>query len=221
MSVSALLAKMLTTNTGSAMCDSGDAYGRHWERNKGKTVDDFMLEPDVSCSIGSYGYEYTISTFHYLLNSLQLDELCNKYNKLPCADWDSDICGVSESQSKWLIKHGLRVGASFNTYNGESNLSQVIQGTWLVDDGDNHYLLLQIHQGCDVRGGYTDAKLFQVDNGWLPSEAVYGTWYHEGKDIRVSNCYDGVKLTIDEGDNEGEEITPIEGDKIILELIEQ
>ena len=36
-----LIYKMLTENTGSAMLDSGDAYGRHWENNKQRTIDDF------------------------------------------------------------------------------------------------------------------------------------------------------------------------------------
>ena len=29
------------------------------------------------------------------------------------------------------------------------------------------YLLLQIHGGCDVRGGYTDAKLFKPSDDWM------------------------------------------------------
>ena len=34
-----MLARMLTENTGRNILDSGDAYGRHWEKNQGITVD--------------------------------------------------------------------------------------------------------------------------------------------------------------------------------------
>ena len=55
----------------------------------------------------------------------------------------------------------------FNTYNGGSDLSQVLQGAWLEDADGDTYLLLQIHGGCDVRGGYTDAKLFKTSDDWV------------------------------------------------------
>ena len=58
----------------------------------------------------------------------------------------------------------------FNTYNGDSDLSQILQGAWLEDADGDTYLLLQIHGGCDARGGYTDAKLFKPqDEGLIHS----------------------------------------------------
>ena len=62
-----------------------------------------------------------------------------------------------------MTEHGFCEINSFNSYNYDSNLSQVIQGTWGEFDGEP-YVLLQVHQGCDVRGGYTDAKLFKIDD---------------------------------------------------------
>lgn len=51
-----------------------------------------------------------------------------------------------------------------NTYNHESVLSQIIQYTYYEDpDGgyrDNGRILLQVHGGCDVRGGYTRPRIF-------------------------------------------------------------
>ena len=43
--------------------------------------------------------------------------------------------------------------------------------------------LLQIHNGCDARGGYTDAKLFQVGEPYLPQEYAIGTFTFLGKDF--------------------------------------
>ena len=33
-----------------------------------------------------------------------------------------------------------------------------------LEFGDENYALIQIHQGADVRGGYTDAKLFKLND---------------------------------------------------------
>jgi len=46
-----------------------------------------------------------------------------------------------------------------NSYNHEDFLSQVIQFTYFEHDGES-YVLLQIHGGCDVRGGYTEPRAF-------------------------------------------------------------
>ena len=70
-----------------------------------------------------------------------------------------------------------------NTYNGEDLLSQTIQYTFFsirldlyhVEDGEmvgppltgaGDYVLLQIHGGCDVRGGYTAPKAFRVNDNY-------------------------------------------------------
>jgi hypothetical protein len=79
-----LLTTMLKTKTGSHMLDSGDAYGRHWERNQ--TID-FESQPEIIID----GYDYTISLFHYLKKALSLDPICEEFNKLKCKDWDSDV----------------------------------------------------------------------------------------------------------------------------------
>ena len=49
---------------------------------------------------------------------------------------------------------------TWNTYNGDSDLSQILQGATILID-DEYYWLIQIHGGADARGGYTNAKLFK------------------------------------------------------------
>ena len=46
---------------------------------------------------------------------------------------------------------------------------------------DEQYLLLQIHGGCDARGGYTNAKLFQCQEEWMIHE--YLREYMDSYDI--------------------------------------
>ena len=172
---------MITENTGSHMLDSGGAYGRNWERNQGKTIDDFKNEPAATLSfycverddngkITSATPEMSVSIFHKLTSGiLELDDLCHQFNAMPCEDWRGDYYGISESQFDWLQDKGFEAkNDGWNTYNWENQFSQILQGTDLELNGGamcidgGNYVLLQIHGGCDARGGYTDAKLFRL-----------------------------------------------------------
>ena len=194
---------MLIENTGIAMMDSGGGENRGWQRNQKKSIVDFKNEPEVTIDDASADnskeIEYTVSLFHYLTRQLELDILCNEYNALECKDWDGTaeigVYGVSKKQAEWIKKHGFEIKDTFNSYNGDSSLSQVIQGTWLKIGVEN-YLLLQIHGGCDVRGGYTDAKLFYLSDEAFLSEDVYG----EIDGVEVENTYDGVNITNENGE---------------------
>src|SRR3954453_2997548 len=50
---------------------------------------------------------------------------------------------------------------TYNTYNGEDCLSQTLQFTYFEHE-DSAYVLLQIHGGADVRGGYTAPRAFDL-----------------------------------------------------------
>ena len=197
-----LVYKMLIENTGVALCDSGGGSNRHWQKNQNRTQKDFESDAPVEVDISNDDdYTYTISVFHYLTGNedyIQLDDVCDDFNnKFSTMDnWDSDIYGVSDKAKEYLVRKGFDVKRSFNTYNGECFLSQTLQGTYLKLD-DKYYVLLQIHNGCDVRGGYTDAKMFYLPNEFMPSQDVYGTI--DG--VPVDNLYDGYNLT-DELGNE-------------------
>lgn len=167
-----LVHAMLLENTGRHFLDSGGAYGRNWERNQGKTIEDYISAPsavlDVSKwerdGVESWDCSPTLSLFHHLRDNLELDSICDEFNSLPVEDWSSDFYGVSAAGQEWLENHGFTPDCdSFNSYNWCANFSQVVQGQRLELDGER-YLLLQIHGGCDVRGGYTDAKLFKFSN---------------------------------------------------------
>lgn len=210
--VSDLLAKMLTTNTGIHMLDSGGKDGRGWQRNAGKTAADFAAEPKATYEIDNDGTAFvTVSTFHYLTSILELDATCDAFNALPCDDWDGEAYGTSMSQCEWLEAQGLTIGEPWNTYNGDTILDTVLQGANVYKEGDalGHpaYILIQTHNGADVRGGYTDAKLFKIsdtarDTFLNPCPEVWGevngeivsTYYHahgthladeDGKDVTV------------------------------------
>ena len=184
-----LVYEMLTENTGSHMLDSGGAYGRHWERNQKKTIEDFFNEKEQEIEVSEWKdsdgilhkeYERTVSVFHYL-SGLELDDICDEFNRIntDCNDWEGFSYGVSEDASDYLNSIGeVDKISEFNTYNEDSDLSQILQGAWIELDGEQ-YLLLQIHNGCDARGGYTDAKLFKPHEEYRIHEYLQGYMYQE------------------------------------------
>lgn len=175
---------MLTENTGASILDSGSAYGRNWQRNQALALDDLRNRPAATLEVSKYErngkahYEAipTVDVFHLLTHCLQLDEVCKTFNAMPVDDWRSDeFYGVSAKGEQWLNDHGFAESClgGFNTYNWNTNHSQILQGHYLVNEDDEAYLLLQIHGGCDARGGYTDAKLFKLDE-WSERDPITG-----------------------------------------------
>lgn len=207
------LHKMITENTGRSFLDSGSAYGRNWERNQGITVKALKAMPSATCD--QYGC-YTINVFQFLRDRLYLDDVCKAFNRkhVPTSDWDGDMAyGLSAKGQQWLEKREFSVCGSdsgFNTYNDSAPLSQVLQGTWLTNDPEwdgefdyyaEYYLLLQLHGGCDVRGGYTDARLFLSVPSDFYTWDVYGTVTRkDGDTIEVTSTYTGHSLTTDSGE---------------------
>tara|TARA_R110000751_G_scaffold51813_2_gene113338 strand:+ start:79 stop:696 length:618 start_codon:yes stop_codon:yes gene_type:complete len=172
-----LIYKMLTECTGKDMCDSGGDSGRHWQRNAKKTIEDFENEPEEHIyKDGNYIYR-DLSVFHYL-SELELDNICNRFNRIQSQsdNWNSDfnsdefVYGVSsEAQQVLELDNEVIINRSWNSYNSESDLTQCVQGANLNINNDV-YILIQIHNGADVRGGYTDAKLFKLnDEGMIHS----------------------------------------------------
>ena len=113
----------------------------------------------------------TVSVFHYLTNNLEIDEICEEFNKIQedSDNWDADadVYGVSREAFDHIDSFfEVDIQRTFNTYNGDSDLSQILQGAYLrINEED--YILIQIHNGADARGGYTDAKLFKMEEGMI------------------------------------------------------
>ena len=198
--------KMLIENTGRHFLDSGGAYGRLWEKNQGKTLGDFQNEApaylDISSGVyngvKSYDFSVGVSLYHKLVACLELDQYCIEFNSLAVDNWQNDqFYGVSDSGGEWLENKGFTESrewftGGFNSYNFNSNLSQDIQGHILDSENGDKYVLLQIHGGCDIRGGYTDAKLFKFVD------------YCEPYNLFESFCFFDVGgMALDYRDNDG------------------
>lgn len=198
---------MLTENTGRALGDSGGAYGRNWERNQGR---DFAAEESATLDVSWHreGAEFrphvTLSVYHWMNEVLLYDAEADARWQAFAAERRADDheLAIMEAYGPWLAEQGHEVGGIYgegeplliNTYNGECLLSQTLQFLFLSID-DTSYVLLQVHGGCDVRGGYTDAVLFEADESVLyyADATIYAeggdsywtttngwNWYHEG-----------------------------------------
>lgn len=206
-----VIIEMMQEGTGKALCDSGDAYGRHWEKNQ--NIKDFdalpVLEHDYTKGeiTDSESICFSVNVYHYLNSIFELDGVCEEFNKLNIGeDWNCklDVYGCNQKAVDFLLKLGAEISKPFNTYNGENHLSQVLQGN-NVKIGDNEYCILQLHNGCDVRGGYTDARLFKFNDNIIdanggfidPTPDVCGII--DG--IQVDTMYNGYSLTDENGGN--------------------
>ena len=198
-----LIYKMLTECTGKDMCDSGGDSGRHWQRNAKKTIEDFENEPEEHIyKDGDYIYR-DLSVFHYL-SELELDNICNRFNRIQSQsnNWNSDfnsddfVYGVSsEAQQVLEHHHEVIINRSWNTYNGECDLSQCLQGANLTIN-DEEYILIQIHNGADVRGGYTDAKLFKLNYEGLIHSYLYEYEEQEELEQRYNEQQEAKQLQL-------------------------
>lgn len=167
------LAAMLTENTGRSFLDSGDYYGRNWQQNQGR---DFESQPvsylraDVRQRDGVNELDMvgTLDVYHWLADRLTF----NPYRQRCFEKWQQRTGndGGLQSAEEYVASlpnaagiYGDGEPLTVNTYNGEDCLSQVLQYVFWTDD-DGEHVLLQIHGGCDVRGGYTDAVWFDVNS---------------------------------------------------------
>ena len=175
-----VIAKMLKENTGSHTLDSGKAYGRHWERNQKRRFD---AEPEVALEVSAHGgidekgkpYEYvellpSINVYHFLSEALEYAEkLDRQFQAFARRAEFRDEAWLSIMEA-FAEKQGWEDRNTFNSYNSEDWLSQVIQGVVCTGEGsqDDSFVLLHIHQGCDVRGGYGKPRAFRWSTDWSP-----------------------------------------------------
>jgi hypothetical protein len=204
-----MIAKMLTTNTGTHMLDSGGVYGRNWERNQGR---DFEAEASGTLEFrvynGSPEIDATLSVYHWLSDRLEydakLDRRFYRWATRPSRADDPWLVSAEEFVKHLADHDGREVTGLYgdgdpftiNTYNGEDMLSQTIQYVYFEMDGDP-YVLLQIHGGCDVRGGYTRPYAFQVPgDGADIMDNAKGTIYCTGEG--ATNATDPNQIEIDD-----------------------
>ena len=202
----AVILEMLTENTGRSFLDSGDAYGRKWEQNQALGIDGLAQVPAVTFSDGRPVLSMFAFLREHLTYSPVLDSAWQEFDaSRPDASW-------RENLAEWLDAFGLipdgdAYGSGnyfeLNTYENEySLLSQVVQ-FHAFNMNKKSFIALQIHGGCDVRGGYTKPRIFEFDfeSFWLGMESAT-VKCHSCK-LELEFCVD--QLEIETGNMENEE----------------
>lgn len=228
-----IVAAMLRENTGRALCDSGDAYGRNWSRNQGK---DFASEPVVSGRFSAWRPKsgppqleanFSISLYHWMVHCLEFDaELQRELDEFAARPENEDEgwLALSEMFADHLHELGRLEAAPrvHNTYNDPDyiHLTQVLQYTAIAIDGGFEdyptHVIVNVHGGCDVRGGYTAPKVFRVRRGewysclelahingigaggdfWWVQEPTLGPGSLEPSDNNTSGVDDPLQLSL-------------------------
>tara|TARA_R100001440_G_scaffold29234_3_gene46860 strand:- start:134 stop:682 length:549 start_codon:yes stop_codon:yes gene_type:complete len=168
--------EMLTESTGEHFLDSGGDDGRHWQQNQKKTLSDFESEPYEIIEDEGTDYPYReLSVFHHLTRTLEYQETKTEdFNRwIAEEERENNLCDAEDYLSEFYAYHTTFT----NSCNEDCDLSQVIlfvEGKRYVDD----LILLSIHNGADVRGGYTDYRIFKVID-----ESFYH-WYEDSDSIK-------------------------------------
>jgi len=182
---------MLTEPTGTHFLDSGGDSGRHWQANQERTCRDFALDPVYRIYDLDTEYPYCRkSVYQHLVDSLEyLDQANKDLAAWVGADpyhWDKNpdgrcLSSTNDVMDYMSLYHGFGDGDNgknldaryINTYNGECDLTQNLQCVYLGDTYDCDIIALSIHNGADLRGGYTNYRIFRIDPD------MFYDWYLE------------------------------------------
>lgn len=157
--------QMMTENTGIHMLDSGGGSGRMWQRNQQHGIEDFINQPRAWLDYGA-----NISIFHFFSEFLthdekMQDEISMVAESLPNESW----FGVRQAFIEAKIDQHWTFENTYNTYNDPDSihLSQIFEGSDLVDPNGERLLIVMLHNGADVRGGYTMPYAFRYKGGYM------------------------------------------------------
>lgn len=185
-----IIAEMMVENTGTHFLDSGGSpkynkagkfigsehgYGRNYERNR---FVDFSAMPKTELKIDEHDISFKINLYHFLVESLEydkeVDEMFHNFAKeqgddhywLELMNMFCDFVEEAEPETypisgecTGIYKKGKPI--SINSYNEANSLSQTIQFVYFENNFEA-YVILQVHGGADVRGGYTKPRVFKL-----------------------------------------------------------
>ena len=142
--------------TGKSILDSGDHYGRHYEQPPIPEDTPMIREWDKGCPA-------TLETTVYLNEAYEIDEELQAAWIVWNEEHGEDLDWFT-SAMEFMEQAGYESCARDNVYNHENDLSQVFVWEvwrkpgrehldWIYDD--EAVIVVHVHTGCDVRGGYT------------------------------------------------------------------
>ena len=159
------------------LCDSGGAYGYIYERNQEEgylkglnPVEEYTDEDKKERRLYVTIPVYDLLTY----NCVKDDDVIQFEKKLfkafeergfePYEIYEVEEYLKNDGKKEFgITETGISSLSYTNTYNYEEYISQtLLYITFSYDDDD--YLLLEVHNGCDVRSGYTYPQLFKLED---------------------------------------------------------
>jgi len=187
-------------NTGSSMCDSGGAYGYKYNEPMDKRRNPVRVEGEgngVQAYISLPAFLHAVFTIDQGLTRAfrEFAEKKNEYWSELFALWLKELGGYAQEGETSEV----RVTGD-NSYNHDNDLNQDFQFHFAVRDpgkesyGDNALYMIQTHNGCDVRGGYSTPAICRVQTyeDWANSMDFTCGWWG------VKGIKDKVRMTRDE-----------------------
>ena len=154
------IATMMKQDTGSHPMDSGDAYGRRFEQLATVELD---ATPKTYIENGTC-YK---SMYHHLSGTLMIDDTGN-------AEFAEYVAKEAKPNKPWratildyIYEYGYSIISEGLTYNYENVLDGDFQWYYVDTHGNNAFgeiMIIQTHNGCDIRGGYSTPVLFGIDD---------------------------------------------------------
>jgi hypothetical protein len=156
------------------------------------------LRPAVSLTGDQHEIAYRFNLYHWLLHNLDYRERLTLDFQAHCeGSAESHLCDMADwLEYKASYTPDMTVRPVTNTCNIEHNLSQDFQAQGFTI-GTSCYLLLQTHNGCDARAGYTAPRVFAIDQD---------AWVSETSGLIACSC--GASWECD-----GSEWISVEGDR--------
>lgn len=120
---------------------------------------------------------------------------------------NDDIWWTGEAETYFQDELGFEVAASGNTYNHESDLSDILQWSVLVpanSKGDNLYrdgiILIQFHNGGDARGNYGKVGVYKWkgEDSFAFLDTCVGWNFVEGTDAKGNPLTNETLQRLDE-----------------------
>lgn len=193
-----MILAQLQENTGRALCDSGGAYGRHWERNQGKTWDDLAFGEKLEAYVYTHGERpqlelcLVVSLASYMENNLTYNANLQEEYDVFCEGKDEYAMRLMES---FAATQGNMSPISY-TYNDDNCLSQDIQYI-TFEYGGEECALVQSHNGCDARSGLGSPKAYNLRGDHYLGDCTcnsYGCkdkqWDEDGRAEDDSNLFE-------------------------------
>jgi hypothetical protein len=143
-----------------SMLDSGDFYGRAYEKYVG--VDWDKIAPATFTEEDGF----TRSLYHHFLETLMVDEEREEdfhaFIKHECSSLDSNeeiIMNWAKARSYKILRRESTLEPEYNPLNGHFQ--------WFTVRDDNvinneYFLVIATHNGCDIRAGWSYPHVFQA-----------------------------------------------------------